>query len=315
MTVIFVTRDRGPSQRGLSGPELAWVHTYGGWWAGAYDELNGLYGRATLTSSRQALVGPFKSLRRCRASYRRAAEPSPASFAEVRDLSMSACQWADRAAKEYARSRSVPRAKVRLLGGVLDLISADRRLMQHLVLESHLPERAEPSKESRVDSRYSAAATHTVSSNIEVRCWSARDWGAIQRETAALGAETSRKFFGAAEAFQGVAHLSPQTCGTLDQLAYNGNAAVDDKLVRALIEVGSQAERGRGVASPVAAECYGVQDVDSIAPALGARPAEALGLARRAWRLYRAKRLHATLWMGDCRNGGPLQKDATTPWP
>ena len=315
VTVLVLTRDRGPSRRGLSRPELTWVHNYGGWWAATYDQQNGLYAQATLASNRQALVAPFASLRGCRPSYRRAAEPTPKSFAEVRDLSLSACRWASRAADDYARTRRVPSAKAQLLGGVLDLISADRGLMRHLVLESHLPMHEGPSKGSRVDTRYSAAATHTVFTNTQVRCWSSKDWAATRRETRALGDETSRKFYGAADAFQGVVNLSPESCRTLDRLAYDGNHAVDDKLVRVLVELGSQAERGHGERSPVAAECDGLQDVDSIAAGLGANPPEARSLAKRAWALYRTKRLHASLWTAACRNGGPLDKDETTPWP
>ena len=126
-----------------------------------------------------------------------------------------------------------------VLGGVLDLISADRRLMQHLVLESRLPVTKDPQKGSRIDARYSSVATSTVFSNTQVRCWSAKDWAAIRRETSALGEETSRKFYGA----------------------------------------------------------------------------EASALGQRAWQLYRTKRLHASLWSADCRNGGPLDKDASARWP
>ena len=315
VTVLVLTRDRGPSRRGLSQSELTWVHKYGGWWAGAYDQQNGLYAQATLASSRQTLVAPFASLRACRPSYDRAAEPTPKSFAEVRDLSLSACRWANRAADDFARTRRVPSAKARLLGGVLDLISADRRLMQHLVLQSQLPVHEGPAKGSRIDARYSTAVTSTVFTNTQVRCWSAKDWAAIRRETSALGEETSRKFYGAADAFQGVVNLSPETCKTLDRLVYDGNTAVDDKLVRALVEVGREAERGGGEGSPVAAECDGMQDVDSLAAGVGVRPAEASALGQRAWELYRSKRLHASLWTADCRNGGPLDKDATAPWP
>jgi hypothetical protein len=315
VTVLVLTRDRGPSRRGLSRPELTWVHRYGGWWAGTYDRQNGLYEEATLASSREALIAPFASLRGCRSSYRHVAEPTPKSFADVRALSLSACRWASRAADDYARMRRVPSAKAKLLGGVLDLISADRGLMQHLVLESHLPLRDGPAKGSRVDARYSHATTNAVFTGTQVRCWSAKDWAAIQRETSALGAETSRKFYGAADAFQGVVNLSPKTCTTLDRLAYGGNTGVGDKLVRALVELGSQAERGGGVGSSVAAECDAVQDVDSIAAGIGAPRAEAEKLAQRAWQLYRSRRLHVSLWTADCRNGGPLDKDATARWP
>jgi hypothetical protein len=315
VTTLVLTRDRGPSRRGLSEQDLAWVHTYGGWWAGAYDHLNSTYNQATQASSREALVRPFASLRRCRPSYRRAAEPTPKGFAEVRDFSLSACRWASRAADDYERYRRVSTAKQRLLGGVLDLISADRRLMQHLVLESDPPLREGPSKGSRVDSRYSSAATSVVYTHTQVRCWSAKDWAAIQRETAALGAETSRKFYGAADAFQGVVNLSPDSCRTLDRFVYAGNRTVDDKLVRALVELGNGAQRGGGEGSSVASECDAVQDVDALAAGLGAQPPVARDLAQRAWELYRSKRLHPTLWSADCRNGGSLDKDDTASWP
>ncbi len=178
-----------------------------------------------------------------------------------------------------------------------------------------LPTEDQPSSESRIDSRYSQATSTVVAFNIEVRCWSPDDWAAIRRETAALGAETSRTFFGVADAFEGVANLSPSTCESLDQLAYERRADPSPELVAALTSLGRESEHGAGEGRPKEAQCDALQDVRPLATGLGAAPADAASLASLAWRVYRTKQLEPQLWTAECRNEGPFDKNGRNVWP
>ena len=205
VAVVVLTSGHGPTHKGLSEGELRWVHAYGGWWASEFDRLAGVYDATTGATSLVSLVRPYAELRGCLRGYRRAADDVPGSLSDIDEPSVRACTWAHRAGDDFVRRRYPPSAKRMLGNGVGALVAADRALVGHLVLERDLPEADEPTTASRVDARYSAAATDVVAFNLEVRCWDREDWAAIRRETAALGVETSRKFFGAADAFEGVA--------------------------------------------------------------------------------------------------------------
>jgi hypothetical protein len=50
-----------------------------------------------------------------------------------------------------------------------------------------------------------------------------------------------------------------------------------------------------------------------LAADLGVGQRDAANLAARAWTLYRARELGA--WSGDCRAGGPLDRDLSNAWP
>ena len=296
------------------------MHDFGTWWSAEYETVNAALVATTTAADNRQLVRPFAALKRCKPSYDRIAGPAPEVLRPVEDESMRACTWASRAAALVGLDRYVPNAKRRApLGEAIgSLITADRELLARLILTRNLPAEAEPTEESRIDSRYSAAATDVIAFNIEVRCWSAEDWAAIQRETAALGAETSRKFFGVADAFLGVANLSPRTCGTLDELAYDRRrvtAARSRALLDALLALGRESERGAGENGEAEAQCDALQDVRPLAARLGATRAEAGRLASLGWRLYRTKRIDRELWTAECRNDGPFDNDSTDVWP
>lgn len=318
--MFYVTRDTRPSEHGLSSEELRWVHDFGTWWSAEYATVNAALVAATTVTDNRELVRPFAALRRCKPSYERVAGPAPGTLGPVEDESMRACTWAGRAAGLVGLDSYVPNAKrgTTLGEAIGALISADRELLARLVLTRTLPTEAEPTEESRIDSRYTAVATDVIASNIEVRCWSAGDWAAIRREAAALGPETSRKFFGAADAFLGVANLSPRTCQSLDGLAYKGRRVTAGRsraLLEALLSLGRESEQGAGESADAEAQCDALQDVRLLAAGLGATRAEAGRLALLGWRLYRTKRLDPELWTPDCRNDGPFDKDSSDVWP
>jgi hypothetical protein len=318
--VIYVTRDQRPSQHGLTAEELSYVHDYGSWWSSEFAEVGNAAAATRGATDLRQLAGPYTALGNCEPSYRRVAGKAPKALQAVEDESLGACRWAERAAGLVGTNRYVPNAERQktLTETTTRLISADRELVARLVLSRNLERAEEPVEESRIDIKYSQAATDVIAFNIEVRCWSRDDWAAIRRETAALGAETSRKFFGAAGAFEGVANLSPGSCAVLDRLAYEREpvtSAGRRPLLEALLSLGRESEGAADVGAPAEAQCDALQDVRPLASRLGATPVEARGLAKLGWQLYRTKRLDPALWTPACRDDGPFDKNAVDVWP
>jgi hypothetical protein len=315
--VIYVTRDQRPSQHGLSTVELRYVHDYGAWWSSEFAQISRAAAVTRGATDVRQLTGPYKALGDCKRSYRRVAGKAPKALQPVEDESMRACKWAERIAGFVATSRYVANAERQkaLTGVFTGLISADRELVARLVLSRDLERTDRPAAESRIDTTYSQAASYVVAFNIEARCWTPDDWAAIRRETAALGAETSRKFFGAAGAFEGVANLSPRSCTALGRLAYHRKSGGRRGLLEALLSLGRESERGAAVGAAPEAQCDALQDVAPLASRLGASPAEARRLAALGWQLYRTKRLDPQLWTPACRNDGLFDKSSSNVWP
>jgi hypothetical protein len=318
--VVYVTRDQRPSHPGLSRVELRYVHDYGRWWSEEFAQVGSALAATRAATDIRQLAGPYHALGNCRRSYERIAGDAPKALEPVENESMRACKWAERAPGLVGLDRYVPNAeRQQTLGGAMtSLIGADRELLARLVLSRDLERTDQPAEESRIDARYSQAASDVIAFNTEVRCWSRQDWAAIRRETTALGAETARRFFGAAGAFEGVANLSPRACESPDRLAYDRKAARGLErraLVEALLSLGREAERGAGVGAAAEAQCDGLQDVRPLATRLGATAAQSGELAALGWQLYRTRRLDPELWTPACRNEGLFDKDARNLWP
>ena len=313
---VFVLT-RSADDRGLSKDELAWVHGYGSWWPTELATVSRAYEASTQSTYLRQLRRPFAALARCRDSYRRDVGSAPKRLEGVESFSMRACSRAERAVEELRRDPRLPvPRRTRFVRDAFGfLISADRELTRHLVLDSSPPARDEPTESSRTDTRYSAAVTDVTSFNLDVRCWSPSDWAATQREVAALGPETAKRFFGAAGAFQGTVNLSPGTCDTLDRFAYRGEGAPSRELVAALLRLGRESEQAHGFGEPREAQCDGLQDMRGVARELGASAAAANALASRAWRLYRTRQVDPQLFSLRCRDNGPWDKRAGVLWP
>jgi hypothetical protein len=314
VAVFALTRPH-TQHSGLSAAELRWVRGYGGWWSSQLGVFDAALAASTQSTVLSQLRRPFAALRACDRAYGRRAGVAPKSLRDVDSLSRQACSRGLAAADELRRRPTVPdprRTRI-LLTAEDSMISADRALTDHLVLERSLPTASRPGGASRSDARYSAAATDVLDYNLDVRCWSPKDWAAIGREARALGTETARRFFGAANAFEGTANLSPQTCASLDRLAYKADASGGTALAVALATLGREGEIGSSDRAGAEAECDGLQDVRGLATKLGASHAESGRLAAVALRLYRGGRLGER--SPKCRNGGPWDMSGSRLWP
>jgi hypothetical protein len=184
-----------------------------------------------------------------------------------------------------------------------------------------LPIRDAKGKRSRINGRYGQVAGTLVETNVEVRCWAARDWRRVLREASLVHATRLRpaELYGYVGLGSRRVNLSSEICAQLDRLAYDGvqPEAFHERLLMS-VAVGALAHESyhrAGVAAEPAAECYGMQRLDEAARALGARPDYAAGLSRLAWETY--DQLPRAYRSRECRDGGELDLDQASgaPWP
>jgi hypothetical protein len=176
-----------------------------------------------------------------------------------------------------------------------------------------LPSIAGRSEKSRIDPSLSAVATGVAERQVEVRCWSHRDWGRLIKERAAYYGEPATFLYGYAAVAQHRIHVPGFFCDLLSDVA-------DQEVPRLLRAQAAETfahelEHIRGIASEARAECYGYQTMGGIAQALGVGRREARRLARFAWaHLYDAE--DPEYGSPDCHDGGAFDLHPTSSvWP
>jgi hypothetical protein len=167
---------------------------------------------------------------------------------------------------------------------------------------------------SRIQIRYTHAASRLVGEQVTIRCYGPADW---RREVSQAGGSPGR-VAGFVQEHSVSGNLSPSTCRWLDRLAYRKppEALIDRaRVAHALATLGHETEHALGTRRESVAECYGMQRIRPLARTLGATPTYADELARIFWEgiypyvpaRYRSER---------CRAGGPLDLRPQSPaWP
>jgi hypothetical protein len=183
-----------------------------------------------------------------------------------------------------------------------------------------LPERAGVTRVSRVEPEFGALASELVDADVEVRCWSRRDWevllGEMKRFTRGRIGEGTVGFAGYRDHR---VNLAPEICDTLVALRYeHARPAAGKALALAAIAVATlmhEAQHVRGVWNEPGAECYGMQMVREAARRLGAPRRYAARLADTYWAdLYEL--LPPTYRSRECRDVGAMDADpASAVWP
>jgi hypothetical protein len=173
-----------------------------------------------------------------------------------------------------------------------------------------LPTLAGPSLKSRIDPTLSQAAEDFAGMRVQVRCWSAGDWTRLALAHEYGNRREAARLAGYAGA--GRLHIPSRSCDALLSFTTYGRnwwEASDDLLLFA-----HELQHVRGVHDEAAAECYGLQSVDSLARRLGASVDDARFLA---W-------LASFHYLEDlpeyrsphCREGGALDLHSErTDWP
>jgi hypothetical protein len=173
-----------------------------------------------------------------------------------------------------------------------------------------LPVVAGVASESRIEpylSRLARAIVHRR--DVEVRCWSPRHWRPIRVALAAGALEPGTS---------GRAHLPAEECNRLVAFANRPTDVRGRQRIELAVAVAAFAhdvEHLAGERAEPAAECRGMQRIDSIAGLLGAPRPLARGLAALYWtQLYpRNPRRYRS---SECRDGGAFDIDRTLDlWP
>lgn len=174
---------------------------------------------------------------------------------------------------------------------------------------------------SRIEPRFSQAASTLTGKPVDVRCWSSVDWSELDDQWRAWTGTGLRAAAAYTRKSQTTVHVSPSVCARLVAFTYlkwrptKRALRSQEDLAEALGVLAHEAQHLRGVAPEHEAECYGMQRVRPLARMLGATKDYAAVLANRYWRdVY--PDLDAPYKSRDCRNGGPLDLNPlTATWP
>jgi hypothetical protein len=171
---------------------------------------------------------------------------------------------------------------------------------------------------SRIDPLYSRVATSVAKAEVEVRCWSRRDWPRLLREERAYA---DRDFpvdiLGLTGYGSRRVNLSPVVCRELDRFAYENWRPRNEAmllLAYSVVTLAHEVQHRRGVLDEATADCYGMQRAAEVARGLGAGAAYGRELARAYWEDY--ENLDDAYQSRQCRPGGRLDLAKADPrWP
>jgi hypothetical protein len=179
-----------------------------------------------------------------------------------------------------------------------------------------------PSRESRIEPRFSRVAALLAGRRAEVRCWSSEDW-------AKRAAEWARRWPDEAplDPWRGYTsldgervNLPPAVCDALGRLAYETGPVQKDRWPEALAwsvaMLAHEAQHVRGIWGEAIAECSGMQAIDTAARALGRTGKEGRYLTSLYWKSSYPKHEDPAYRSPECRNGGRLDLDPqSSVWP
>lgn len=155
-----------------------------------------------------------------------------------------------------------------------------------------------------VESRLAAVASEIAGRNVEVRCPSALE------ELVDISPNAGSVHFGADGQPANHMELNAETCSALSNVAHG----VDARVSKALHVFAHESWHLAGILDEAKADCYALQRVELAALRLGAAPAEAQGLARRAYE-DRLETAPAEYRSFECRDGGALDLSPSPGWP
>jgi hypothetical protein len=177
-----------------------------------------------------------------------------------------------------------------------------------------LPVAGGTTDKSRVEPRLSQIGSSLVGEQIEVRCWSERDWRQLIEDR---GADSEPVYAGMAGE-GGPVDLAPEACTPLVESTYErlpkGDKAAS-RLAYAIGVLSHELEHVRGEGDEPTAECHGMQRLAGVARKLGLPANEAERLARVYWtEIYPDS--DRDYWTRDCRDGGGLDlRPRSSVWP
>jgi hypothetical protein len=314
--------DGGHEANPYSAHDLAWIKRLNRWhqrYGRQEANIQPVYTRALET---RGDLGPLRNVlrpyRQCARSLRtKVGEPEHEQLRRAYPFLLEACDKDQRFARALLRSAGpnpgYPSSD-QFRKSDWPFHQAFQLIEAGLIASRSLPVRGGQTDESRVEPRLSQAASTLTRRQIEVRCWSARDWSPIIKEWHAY--EGTKGDAGGFASGSAHANISPSRCATLARFLYDdwrpadrgGVEALADTVALVAHEVEHLYEAGAGEAET---ECHAVQDVRGLASALGASSSYASKLARVYWRdLYPSE--PAEYRSEECRRGGGYDRHPET---
>jgi hypothetical protein len=177
-----------------------------------------------------------------------------------------------------------------------------------------LPLLDRPGRESKIQVRYTYAASRLKREQVTVSCYTPSDW---RRKTGPDG--SPGKLGGFVELHGAVGRLAPVVCHWLDRLTYGRDRSRDleheANLSQAVLILAHESEHAAGIRNEAKAECYGMQETARLARLLGVEKAYAEELAEFVWeRWYPFER--PPYYSAECRPGGKLDlHPRSSAWP
>jgi len=271
----------------LTDAELSWIRAYVGW-RSDFDRIRLAGGRSR---AGQALAGCSRSLAR---AVRR--EPSRRLRPAARLVRRACADWERYAVlfrRFYERNDfGVGPAMAAAETHAGEASDRAVRSLSSLLWESRpLPTIDRASSVSRLQPRYRTTANTLTSRELQVRCWTSREWERVLREAAAFEDGAAVDADGFANFFTGRINLGPDVCKSLDDLTYRGKRPHDgeplDDLAYGAFVLAHETAHIAGVENEAVATCDGVQRTAEVAQRLGAGRSYARRLAVAYWeRVY-----------------------------
>jgi hypothetical protein len=177
-----------------------------------------------------------------------------------------------------------------------------------------LPLADRPGPKSKIQIRYTFAASRLVGEQVSVTCFKPADW---RRKFSSH--ESPGKVGGFVELHGSVGNLAPPVCRWLDKLAYRGEQPQDlpamAYVAQAVLILAHEAQHASGVRNEAKAECYGMQHMNRLARLLGASAAYAGQITDFFWtRMYPLDK--PPYHSDECRPGGKLDlRKRVEAWP
>ncbi|MGH3022024.1 MAG: hypothetical protein ACRDNI_00060 [Gaiellaceae bacterium] len=284
--VLVPPNTRRARHRYASLAELRWAARWSAWVARADRSASRL---AVVFDGREANpvppTGALRFLGRCAADLARIGRVPTTRLGDAARATAEACERFEVAiaALEEAVEQGEPPSQTSLP----DLEEAVREFdgfVRGMDRESPpLPFVDRPRRRTRIQIRYTHAASRLVEEQVTVYCYGAADW---RREVRARGRNVGRAS-GFVESHGASAHLAPIGCRWLDRLAYSRRPPSSPEakwyIAQAVSTLAHEAKHTLGTRSERVAECYGMQQIRPLARALGAPRAYAAELADLYW--------------------------------